>query len=519
MNITGLTQSELILTAVLIPLIAAFIIPLFHRVPNLRETVTMIAAGTLWITVIDLVPHIVAGARPEALNFDIVAGFGIAFKVEPLGMLFALVASTLWIINSIYSIGYMRGHDEPRQTSFYVCFAVAISSTIGLAFSKNLFTLFIFYEILTLSTYPLVAHKGNDEARDGARTYLLLLLGTSMVLLLPAIIITYNLAGTLDFTPGGILDGRLSGAPLALLLALFAFGIGKAALMPFHFWLPSAMVAPTPVSALLHAVAVVKAGVFTVLKVVVYVFGIDFLSNSGQTEWLVYFSSFCLIAASLVAMNQNNLKARLAYSTVSQLAYIVLGASLATAASVTGGAMHIVMHAVGKITLFMCAGAIYVAHHKTEVDELDGIGRLMPVTMFAFLIASLSIIGLPPFGGTWSKWFLAIGALDAGYKFAVAVFMLSSLLNVAYLLPIVSRAFFKPLPGTPDGTPVKIAEAPFACVLPICITAFGCLLLFFFAGHVYEFAALIDLKAAATADTQSLIQKTSLAEGGLAHGR
>jgi len=492
MNLTGLQPDALIMTAVLIPLIVAILIPVFHSVPNLREAVTLIGAGALWIVVIDLVPTIVSGGRPEAFEFNIVAGLGIAFKVEPLGMLFALVASTLWIVNSIYSIGYMRGHDEPRQTSFFVCFAVAISSTIGLAFSKNLFTLFIFYEILTLSTYPLVAHKGNEAARNGARTYILLLLGTSMVLLLPAILITYNLTGTLDFTPGGILAGNASNSMLAILLALFAFGIGKAALMPFHFWLPSAMVAPTPVSALLHAVAVVKAGVFTVLKVVIYIFGIDVLSQSGQAEWLVYFSSFCLIAASLIAMTQTNLKARLAYSTVSQLAYIVLGAALATAASVTGGAMHIVMHAVAKITLFMCAGAIYVAHHKTEIDELDGIGRLMPVTMFAFLIASLSIIGLPPFGGTWSKWFLAIGALDAGYQFAVAVFMISSLLNVAYLLPIVSAAFFKPLPGVADGERVKIKEAPLACVIPICTTAFGCLAMFFLAGELYDFISLID---------------------------
>lgn len=526
MNLTSLQPHELILAAVLIPLIAAIAIPVFYRVPNLREMVTLTAAAALWVVVTDLVPYIVAGSRPEALDFDIVAGFGIAFKVEPLGMLFALVASTLWIVNSVYSIGYMRGHNEPRQTSFFVCFAVAISSTIGLAFSANLFTLFIFYEILTLSTYPLVAHKGNEAARNGARTYILLLLGTSMVLLLPAILITYNLAGTLDFMPGGILEGQVSGAILAILLAMFAFGIGKAALMPFHFWLPSAMVAPTPVSALLHAVAVVKAGVFTVLKVVIYIFGIDVLSQSGQAEWLIYFSSFCLITASLIAMNQNNLKARLAYSTVSQLAYIVLGAALATAASVTGGAMHIVMHAVGKITLFMCAGAIYVAHHKTEISELDGIGRLMPVTMFAFLIASLSIIGLPPFGGTWSKWFLAIGALDAGYQFAVAVFMISSLLNVAYLLPIVSAAFFKPLPGVAEGESVKIKEAPLACVIPICITAFGCLAMFFLAGELYDFISLIDLNAGTSAvvessgtETAADVAASNAEEGGQINGQ
>ncbi|MGI9520520.1 MAG: monovalent cation/H+ antiporter subunit D family protein [Hyphomicrobiaceae bacterium] len=517
---TGLQPSELIVLAVLIPAIAALAIPIFHRSPNLRESVTLVAAVALWAIVLELTPTVMAGGRPEALNVEIVPGLGIAFKVEPLGMMFALVASTLWIVNSIYSIGYMRGHNEPRQSSFFVCFAVAISSTIGLAFAKNLFTLFIFYEVLTLSTYPLVAHKGNDEARNGARTYLMLLLGTSMMLLLPAIIITYGVSGTLEFTPGGVLDGKIAGASLALLLALFAFGIGKAALMPFHFWLPSAMVAPTPVSALLHAVAVVKAGVFTVLKVVVYIFGIDHLAASGQAEWLIYFASFCLITASLVALNQRNLKARLAYSTVSQLAYIVLGAALATTASVTGGAMHIVMHAVGKITLFFCAGAIYVAHHKTEIDELDGIGRLMPVTMFAFFIASLSIIGLPPFGGTWSKWFLALGALDAGYQFAVWVFMLSSLLNVAYLLPIVSRAFFRPLPGVAPGTKVRMAEAPIACVLPICITALGCLVLFFYADSVYEIASLIDLRSAESTDAaQAAVDIGGTVEGGPKDGR
>ena len=392
----------LLLLTLIIPFIAALLIPVFHQSPNAREAVTLSAAVLLFFTVIALVPVVLEGGRPEAMQVKIVGGISLGLKLEPLGMLFMLVAATLWIVNSIYSIGYMRGHDEPRQTSFYVCFAVAISSTMGLALSANLFTLFLFYEILTLSTYPLVTHKGNEEARNGGRVYLLILLGTSMLLLLPAIFITYGVAGTTDFVAGGILADHASNGVIALLLALFAFGIGKAGLMPFHFWLPSAMVAPTPVSALLHAVAVVKAGVFTMLKVTIYIFGIDTLSSSGQADWLVYVAAFSVIAASVVALSQDNLKARLAYSTVSQLAYIVLGAALATAASVQGGAMHIVMHAVGKITLFMCAGAIYVAHHKTQISDLDGIGRKMPFTMFAFFIASLSIIGLPPFGGVWS---------------------------------------------------------------------------------------------------------------------
>ncbi|MEL6871592.1 MAG: proton-conducting transporter membrane subunit [Pseudomonadota bacterium] len=476
----------LMLAALVIPLVAAVGIPLFHSVPAMREGVTIGAALALFLVVISLAPAVLAGARPELFDLEIVEGVSIGFKVEPLGMLFALVAGSLWIVNSVYSIGYMRGNNEPRQTTFYLCFAIAIFATIALAFSKNLLTLFLFYELLTISTYPLVTHKANADAREGGRTYMLLLLGTSMGLLLPAILITYGLAGTLTFQAGGILPDTAEPWTLSILLALFIFGIGKAAVMPFHFWLPSAMVAPTPVSALLHAVAVVKAGVFTVLKVIVYVFGLETLTTSQINEPLIYFVAFCLIAASVVALTKDNLKARLAYSTVSQLAYIVLAALLATSVSVVGGGLHIAMHAAGKITLFFCAGAIYTALHKTEVSDLDGIGRLMPVTMTAFLIGSLSIIGLPPFGGTWSKWFIGMGALDAGYVFVVAVLMISSILNVVYLLPIVARAFFRPLPGVADGEPVAIKEAPLACVVPLSLTAGACLVLFFTAEPIAE---------------------------------
>jgi len=475
----ALAPDTLVIAAFTIPLLGALIIPLFRTAPNIREGVTLLTAGALALSVWSLLPHVLAGGRPAAIDIAVVPGLSIAFAVEPLGLLFALVASTLWFVTSVYAIGYMRGNDEPRQTSFYVCFAVALWATMGIAFAKNLFTLFIFYEVLTLSTYPLVAHKANGEAIRAGRIYLLILIGTSMVLLLPAIAWTYVLAGTLDFTPGGILANKATPVALCVLLALFAFGIGKAALMPFHFWLPAAMVAPTPVSALLHAVAVVKAGVFTILKVVVYIFGIGTLAKAGSGAWLVYVAGFTVIAASLVALRQDNLKARLAYSTVSQLSYIVLGAALATSASVIGAGMHIAMHAAGKITLFFCAGAIYVAAHKTEISELDGIGRRMPITMAAFMIGSLSIIGLPPFGGTWSKWYLAAGSLDAGYQFALAVLMISSLLNVAYLMPIVARAFFKATAG--KGTiKVGIEEAPWPCVLALSFSALLCLLLFIF---------------------------------------
>jgi multicomponent Na+:H+ antiporter subunit D len=477
----------LMLLAVAVPFTAAALIPLFHSWPNLRELVTLSAAAALALAVWSLAGPVLDGARPERDVLEIVPGFVLALAIEPLGMLFALVAGSLWLVNSIYSIGYMRANGEPRQTSYYVCFAVALGATTGIAFAKNLVTLFLFYEVLTLSTYPLVVHKGSEEAKRAGRVYLTLLLGTSMVLLLPAILGTWLLAGTTDFEAGGILPANMSATLLALLLALYVFGIGKAAVMPLHFWLPAAMVAPTPVSALLHAVAVVKAGVFSIVKVAVYVFGLDRVAESAG--WLVYVAAGTLLAASLVALRKNDLKARLAYSTVSQLAYVVLGALLATSTSVVGAGMQMATHAAGKITLFFCAGAIYVAAHKTEVSQLDGIGRTMPVTMLAFLVASLSIIGMPPLGGSWSKWFLALGALDAGWPYLVGVLMLSSLLNVAYLMSIVARAFFKPPEVGAGSGAVGIKEAPLPCLIALCATALLCIALFFSADGVERLVA------------------------------
>lgn len=481
-----MTSGDLVLLALAIPFVAALLIPLAHRVPNVREAITLIAAVALFADVMAILGRVLAGERPVAGDMEIMPGLEIGFLVEPLGMIFACVASTLWIVNSIYSIGYMRGNEEPRQTSFYVCFAVALGATVGIAFAGNLFTLFLFYELLTLSTYPLVVHKANDEAKAAGRVYLLMLLGTSMVLLLPAIIWIAFVAGTLDFTPGGILAGKASPLLTGILLALCAFGIGKAALMPIHYWLPAAMVAPTPVSALLHAVAVVKAGVFTLTKVVVYIFGVDFLAETGASQWLVYVASFTLVMASVVALSKDNLKARLAYSTVSQLAYVVLGAALVTSASVVGAGLQIAMHAVGKITLFFCAGAIYTAAHKTEISDMVGIGRVMPITLAAFFIGALSIIGLPPLGGAWTKWYLSLGAVEAGDLFVIGVLLASSLLNVAYLLPIVARGFFLPPPGRKDQGRIAIKEAPLACLIPLCITALLCVVLFFQSGPIEE---------------------------------
>ena len=484
--------------AVVWPLAGAVLIVLFRRWPNLREAASL-ATGVSLFTIVArvILPAVQAGGRPRLDVVEVLPGLELAFEVEPLGMLFAMVASGLWIVTTLYSIGYMRAHHEKNQTRFYICFAIAISGAMGVAFAANFFTLFIFYEAITLSTYPLVTHEGTWEARRAGRMYLGYLMGTSIAFLLFALVWTYWAVGTTDFRPGGILAGTVGGWQLVVLLALYAFGTGKAALMPFHRWLPAAMVAPTPVSALLHAVAVVKAGVFTVLKIVIYIFGIDLLHITDASRWLTWVAAFTILAASIIAIYKDNLKARLAYSTISQLSYIVLGGALATSAGVMGGGMHIAMHAMGKITLFFCAGAIMVGAHKTEVSDMNGLGRRMPFTFGAFLLGSLSVIGLPPMGGSWSKWYLMLGAVEADQLVMMLVLMAGSLLSIAYLMPVVVNAFFRAPPedeGDDAGPPSGFAEAPFLCVLPPVLTGIGCIVLFFYADDIYKLLAGIMLR-------------------------
>ncbi len=474
------------MAALLIPLAGAVLLPLVGRWPNVREALTLLCASLLFFCVATLTPAVLAGARPEWVLWEFFPGLQLAFRLEPLGMIFALVASFLWIITSIYAIGYMRGNQELKQTRFYVCFALALAATIGIAFAGNLLTLFIFYEALTLSTYPLVAHKENAEARAGGHTYLGVLLSTSIAFLLLAILWTWSATRTLDFRVGGILAGSVHGPMIGLLLALYVFGVGKAALMPFHRWLPAAMVAPTPVSALLHAVAVVKAGVFTVVKVVVYIFGVDLLKGEPSADWLLYVAAATILIASMVALRQDNLKRRLAYSTVSQLAYITLATAILAPLSLVGAALHIAAHAFGKITLFFAAGSIYTAAHKTKVSELDGIGQRMPWTMGAFAIGSLSMIGVPPTVGFVSKWYILQGALSAGQLFAVLVIFASTLLSAAYYLPVIYVAFFRK-PAT-RGDQSGHGEAPWPMVLALVLTAAGTMLLFSLLGLPLDLA-------------------------------
>ncbi len=484
--------SMLVNLAIVVPVIGALLLIAAGNYPNLRESVTLATAALLFTIVLVITDNTFNAVAMETTWVALFPGLSLTFVVEPLGVLFALVASFLWIITTLYAIGYMRGHKEDNQTRFFFCFAIAISSVMAICFSGNLLTLFVFYELLTLSTYPLVTHAGTEAAKKGGRTYLGILLSTSIAFLLLAVMGTWAVTGTLDFQPGGIVADTENKSLLAVLLVLFCYGIGKAAIMPFHRWLPAAMVAPTPVSALLHAVAVVKAGVFSILKVAIYIFGIDRLKEIPTADVMLYIGAATVLISSSIAMTKDNLKARLAYSTVSQLSYIVVGALLATPIAAAGAALHIATHAVGKITLFFCAGAIMVAKHKKNVSEMAGLGRVMPITMTAFAIGAISIIGLPPMAGTWSKWFLTIGALEADKLIIVVTLMISSLLNIAYLLPIPIKAFFaKQAPSAEPWSWAEVQEAPLPSVIALTVTSAGCLALFFFPQPLVDLINLI----------------------------
>ncbi len=437
-----------------------------------------------------MVPLVLSGHTIHYTLISFYPGIDIKFKVDALGLIFATVSSFLWIVTTLYSIGYLRAEREHSQTRYFTCFAISLSATIGVAFSANLITLFIFYEVLSLATIPLVGHKEDDESVKGATKYFIYLVGMSKTVLLAGVIIIFIEAGGTDFMAGGLLKGTQNSTLLFVVFFCFLYGFAKGALMPLHSWLPAAMVAPTPVSALLHAVAVVKVGVFSILRVVFHIYGTETLAQMNLAGPAVFLASFTIIAASIYALTRDNLKARLAYSTISQLSYIILGAVLITRSAMTGSMMHIAAHAFSKITLFFCAGSIYVTTHKKNISELSGIGSKMPLTMLAFFIGSLNMIGIPPFSCFISKWYLVLGSIEARQTPVLIVLLFSTLLNAAYFLPIVFKAFFEKPETVIGAAPDKsgIQEAPPLVLIPLLLTSVGSILIGIFPGFFLALA-------------------------------
>jgi multicomponent Na+:H+ antiporter subunit D len=467
MNYNDIYISAVPLYIVAVSLAAVPLILLSSRKPNLRESWTIIASVTKFLLVLSLLPAALEGRVAEYSLFQISYGIELTLRVDQFGIFFALIASGLWIFTSFYSIGYVRGNNEKKQTRYFASFAVCLSATMGIAFAGNLLTFIVFYEMLTIATYPLVIHKENKEAISAGRKYLIYTLSAGL-LLIAAAGITYSYTNTLDFKPGGIFSGiDISAGSATLLFFLFLAGVGvKAGIMPLHSWLPAAMAAPTPVSALLHAVAVVKSGVFGVIRVVGFIFGPQFMAQYGLNNILIVFAASTIILASFLALKQDNLKRRLAYSTVGHLSYIVLGAALLSPASFTGGIFHIATHATMKITLFFCAGAIYVNLHRENISQLGGIGKVMPWTMAAFTIGAMGLAGIPPINGFVSKWFIGVGAIQSDQVTALFILIMSGILNIGYFFPILKTAYFDKGVGLENH-----GEASMLMVVPIMITA------------------------------------------------
>ena len=442
------------LIAVILPAIGIAGIVLSRRYQNIREGATIITAVSTVAIIASLLPAVLAGNVYITNLGSFVPGVAFTLRADALGTLFALLASFLWVITSFYSIGYMRGLGEHAQTRYFASFAGSVSAAIGVAFASNLIILYIFYELLTVATYPLVTHDESDAARAAGRKYLAYTFGGG-VAVLAGIVLVFWSTGTVAFTSGGIaslasIDPLIARGAFALLAG--GFGV-KAALIPVHSWLPDAMVAPTPVSGLLHAVAVVKSGVFGISRLVLDVYGPETVAQLGVGVPLAVVAAITIVIASVIALRQDNLKRRLAYSTISQLSYIVLGLGLFSPEALIGGLLHIPAHAFMKLTLFFCAGAIHVETHTDNISKMAGIGRRMPLTMSAFAIASVGMAGLPLVAGFVSKWYLLIGSVDAGYPIFAIVLLGSGILNIAYFWPIVYQAFFQTAAET-DAKPV-----------------------------------------------------------------
>lgn len=451
--------------APVLSLVCAGLIFLTGRQTFWRRTWSLLAAVLKLGVIMSMLPGTLNGTIYVFKLMDFTPGIGLGFRVDALGMFFAIISSTLWLLTTIYAIGYM----EPEQSKvrFFGFFALCISTTVGIAFAENLLTLFLFYESLTIVTYPLVIHEETPAAFKAGKKYLAYtLIGGAFILL--GTVLTYHTAGTLTLSKPGILTLANGTQTLTLLFVTLIAGFGvKAAIMPLHGWLPTAMAAPTPVSALLHAVAVVKAGAFGILRVIYNVFGVELLRQMNLTVWLAWLAAFTILMASFIALFQDNFKRRLAYSTVSQLSYIILGAALLTPMAAMAAIVHIANQAFSKITMFFVAGAIQRKTGKTEIHEFAGIGYQMPYTMGAFTVAALSFVGVPLFAGFITKWYLSLGALEAGAWWFVVVMIASALLNAAYFLPIVYLAYFK----APPGTRLHVDEAPLPLLIPTILCA------------------------------------------------
>lgn len=434
-----------VLASSLLPGLAIFALPEARF--GWRTTLNLFGAVAKLLLIAILLEG-VAGGETYGVRMSVLPHLDLAFKADALGLLFISLSAVLWLLTTLYAIGYLEG--APHRSRFFGFFSLCVTATMGIAMAANLFTFFVFYELLTLSTFPLVVHRGTQKALRGGTIYLAYtLFGGTM--LLAGIVWLHHLVGHTEFVHTGILAGMSEGddGALKIVFLLLLAGVGvKAALVPLHGWLPQAMVAPAPVSALLHAVAVVKAGAFGIVRIVYEVYGVERAQALGVLTPLAVIAALTIVWGSFRALFQDDLKKRLAYSTVSQVSYIALGTAIVGPIATIGGLAHLVHQGIMKITLFFCAGNFAETLGIHKVSEMNGVGRRMPLSMLAFSFAALGMIGVPATAGAVSKAWLSDGAAAAGMGWATVVLWTSSLLNAAYFLPILWRAWAREAPAT-----------------------------------------------------------------------
>lgn len=460
------------LVILLTSLVPGIFIFLLREESHVLRTVVNLGSATANLLLVLALIWGVQEGRIYETRFVFLPGVDLVLNADALSVLFVTLSSVLWFLTTVYAVGYLEG--SPNRSRFFGFFSLCVSATIGIALAGNLITFLLFYEMLTLSTYPLVVHRGTEAALRAGRTYLAYTLAGGAIFLI-AVAWLRSLAGPLDFTETGLLAGRtdLSQGTLIVIFTLLIGGLGvKAAIVPLHGWLPKAMVAPAPVTALLHAVAVVKAGAFGIVRVVYDVFGIEYSAQLGVTLPLAIVAAVTIIYGSARALFQDDLKRRLAYSTVSQVSYIVLGVAIVGPIATIGGMVHLVHQGLMKITLFFCAGNLAETLGIHKISQMDGAARRMPWTMAAFTLGALGMIGVPPFAGFVSKWYIGTGAMAAGQDWVVLVLAASSLLNAAYFLPIVYAVWFKESKGAgPEERPRGRLETHWMMLLPPLVTA------------------------------------------------
>jgi len=438
----------------------------------LRTALNMAGAVAKLVFVTVMLRGVAAG-RSYAWRMEVLPGLELSLVGDALALLFVTLSAVLWLLTTLYAIGYLSG--SPDRTRFFGFFSLCVTATTGIAMAGDLFTFVLFYEALTWATWPLVVHRGTPEALRGGRRYLLYSFAAGAALVLGAVWFQLEV-GTLAFAPGGVVDASAAGAHPTRYLLLFLLLLGglsvKAALFPVHGWLPVAMVAPAPVSALLHAVAVVKAGAFGIVRLLHSLFGIQVATGMGVAGFVAALAAFTIVYGSVRALRQDDLKRMLAYSTVSQLSYVALGVALTSASAQVGGLVHLVHQGLMKITLFFCAGLLAETLGVKRISEMGGVARRMPLTMLAFSVAALGMIGIPPLPGFLSKWHLGVGALEAGVWWIVPVLLASSLLNAAYFLPVIGRAYVPDVEGAPEHPPRQGRfEADWRLLSPAVVTA------------------------------------------------